>query len=131
MGFMRKLFESHPWIQLIPEQSLIKNENPEDAGYQVAALGENKDFAFMYSPLGKPLKIDMSKFSAPQLVAYWFNPRDGVTTKIGDFTNTVIQEFKAPVTCPSCDWILVIDDSTKPWSGFGLPKTQMPVTQQK
>ena len=122
MGFMKKLFESHPWPTLIPDQSIIKNENPEDAGYQMAAFSENKDFLFAYSPTGRTLKIDCSRFSSPNLVAYWFNPRDSFSMKIADFQNTETKEFKAPMSCPTCDWVLVIDDASKPWAGFGLKK---------
>ncbi|WP_199563216.1 glycoside hydrolase family 140 protein [Runella aurantiaca] len=122
MGYLRKLYESHPWNQLIPEQSLLKGDNPDDASYQMAAWGENKDFVFAYTPTGKPLKIDLAKLQAPQLMAYWFNPRDGVTTLIGDYKNDGVKEFKTPVSCPTCDWVLVIDDVTKPWAGVGLSK---------
>lgn len=122
VGYLRKLYESHPWNQLIPEQSLLKGENPDDAGYQMAALGENKDFLFAYAPTGRPLKIDLAKLTATQLVAYWFNPRDGVSTKIGEFANDGIKEFKAPVACPTCDWTLVIDDGTKPSGRIRITK---------
>ena len=123
VGFMRKLLESHPWPQLLPDQNSIKNSNPEGAGYQVAALGENHNFLFVYTPTGKTVEVDLLQFSAPKLVAYWFNPRDGHTAKIGDFVpNDALQGFKTPVACPTCDWVLVIDDATKPWAGHGLPK---------
>ncbi len=108
MGYQRKLFEAYSWAQLVPDQSVIKNDNPEDAGYQMAAIGENKDFMFVYSPTGKPLKIDLSKLTISQLKASWFNPRDGVSTPIGFVKNEGIQEFKPPVACPTCDWTLVI-----------------------
>ena len=105
----------------------MKGENPDDAGYQMAVLGENKDFLFAYTPTGRTLKIDLLKLTASQLVAYWYNPRDGVSTKIGDFANEGVKEFKPPVGCPTCDWTLVVDDATKPWAGLGLPKT-VPLT---
>ena len=123
VGFIRKLMDSHPWPQLLPDQSSIKNENSEGAGYQVAALGENRDFMFVYTPTGKSVEVDLSQFLAPKLLAYWFNPRDGQTTKIGYFAQTdSMQRFKTPVACPTCDWLLVLDDATKPWAGYGLPQ---------
>lgn len=122
VGFMRKLFEAHPWPLLTPEQAIIKNENPENAGYQIAAFSENNDFLIAYTPTGKNLKIDFSRFTSNNLIAYWFNPRDGMSSKIGTYTNEGIQEFKPPVACPTCDWVLVIDDATKPWAGYGVKK---------
>jgi len=113
MGYIRKLFEAFPWPQLIPNQSMILNSNLTDAGYQVAALGENKDFLFVYTPTGKNVTIDLGKFSSPKLIAYWFNPRDGESIKIGDYTNGESKDFKTPVSCPTCDWVLVVADIAK------------------
>lgn len=109
MGYLRQLFEAYPWPQLIPSQSMIQNENPAEASYQVAAFGENKDFLFAYTPTGNALTIDLTQFASPKLTAYWFNPRDGISTKIGDFDNLNASTFKTPVACPTCDWVLVVN----------------------
>ncbi len=123
VGFVRKLFEAYPWTQLLPEQNVIKNQNPEGAGYQVAARGENRDFLFVYSPIGKAIQVDLAELAAPQLVAHWFNPRDGLMTKIGDFTpSDSVREFRTPVACPTCDWVLVIDNAAQTQAQPALPR---------
>jgi hypothetical protein len=122
MGFMKELAESHPWEKLVPAQQIILNENPENEGYQIAAMPLAKDFLFAYSPSGNTLKINMNQFSGPKLIAYWFNPRDGSSTKIGDYANDKIVEFKPYVAGPGTDWVLVIDDASKPWAGYNLKK---------
>ncbi|CAG4994470.1 hypothetical protein DYBT9275_01399 [Dyadobacter sp. CECT 9275] len=122
MGFMKKLMESHPWQELQPDTSLILNDNPENAGFQIAALSAARDFMMAYSPYGRTLKIDLSKFKAQDLIAYWFNPRDGSSIKIGSFKNQGAEEFKPYAQGPGTDWVLVIDDTTQSWAGFGLKK---------
>ena len=122
MGYMKNLLESHPWQELLPETTLIQNKNPEDAGFQIAALSSGQDFMIAYTPYGRNLKIDLSRFKAKDLVAYWFNPRDGSSLKIGTFKNQGSEEFKPYAQGPGTDWVLVIDDTAKSWAGFGLKK---------
>jgi len=124
MGFMRKLFEAHPWPKLVPSQGIIANENPQDGSYQMASVADDSTFAVVYSPKGKPLKINLAYLASKtnQLVAYWYNPRDGVSTKIGDFRPEGTVEFKPYAASATTDWTLVIDDAGQPWAGFGLKK---------
>jgi len=123
VGYLRRLYESHPWTRLIPEERVILNDNPDDAAHQMAALSEDDNFLFAYTPHGKPLTIDLSQLkAAPKLLAYWYNPRDGRSQKIGEFANTGKQEFKPYAAGPTTDWVLVIDDAKAPFAGFGLKK---------
>ncbi len=50
--------------------------------------------------------------------AYWFNPRDGQSTLIGEFDKTPKRTFKAPEWGP--DWVLVLDDAAR---NFAAPGT--------
>ncbi|HEV7350610.1 glycoside hydrolase family 140 protein [Telluribacter sp.] len=123
MGYLRRLMESHPWWRLMPDQSLIQNKNPEDGGYQVAGISEDSDFLLAYSPYGRPLQIDLARLAAaPRLLAYWFNPRDGRSIRIGEVENKGVVEFKPYVAGPGSDWVLVLDDASKTWAGYGLKK---------
>jgi hypothetical protein len=121
MGYVRRLMEAHPWWRLMPEQRIIKNPNAEDDGYQVAALSEDANFMMAYTPYGRALQIDLSMLAgAPRLLAYWYNPRDGISIKIGELKNEGVVEFKPYAAGPGTDWVLVIDDATQSWAGFGL-----------
>jgi Protein of unknown function (DUF4038)/Putative collagen-binding domain of a collagenase len=124
MGFMRRLFEAHPWQKLVPNQETILNQNLPDGSYQVAAVADDSTFLVAYSPQGKPLKINLSRLASKsqQLVVYWYNPRDGVSSKIGDFKPEGSVEFKPYAASATTDWVLVIDDASQPWAGFGLNK---------
>ncbi len=123
MGYLRRLMDSHPWWRLMPEQRIIKNANPEDGAYQMAAISEDMNFLMAYTPHGKPLQIDLSMLTAaPRLLAYWYNPRDGVSIKIGELKNEGTVEFKPYAAGPGTDWVLVLDEATQSWAGFGVNK---------
>ena len=110
MGYMKKLFEARPWYKLKPEQKLIENANEEGGAYQVAALADDKNFALIYSPYGETLSIDLSNINGNVVKAWWYNPRDGRTMAIGDFTQKKVTEFKPHATGRGSDWVLVVEN---------------------
>jgi len=110
MGYMKKLFEEMPWHQLIPDQSLIDNENPEGTSYQKAALSIDKTYALIYTPNGKALSIDLKKMQGDFLCARWFNPRDAQSIPIDCFKNMDTVLFTPPASGRGSDWILIVDN---------------------
>ena len=87
----------------------------------MSAISEDMNFLIAYTPHGKPLQIDLSMLTAaPRLLAYWYNPRDGVSIKIGELKNEGTVEFKPYAAGPGTDWVLVLDDATHSWAGFGV-----------
>lgn len=119
VGYLRRLMESHPWQRLIPDQTVILNDNPEDGTHQVAARDEENAFLMAYTPYGRPLTIDLSRLkAAPMVLAYWFNPRDGRTQRIGEFASTGRHEFKPYAAGLETDWVLVIDDARAPFARY-------------
>ncbi len=133
VGFMRRLMESRQWTKLVPDQSIITSPNPQDGGYAVSAVAEDSSFLMVYCPKGRPISVSLSRLSSSTrlVAAYWFNPRDGVLTKIGDLRNDIITEFKPPIACPTCDWTLVIDDSNRKTDTSGPPKLKATGTSPK
>jgi hypothetical protein len=108
---IRKLFESRPFSQLIPDQSAIYGENPDDSTHVSAAVASNGSFLIAYLPAGKPVTIVMKKIAGPKAIARWFDPREGRTTEIGEFENKGFTTFTPPTSGTGNDWILVIDDA--------------------
>ena len=45
--------------------------------------------------------------------AWWFNPRTGKATAIGEFPNTGDRAFTPPDAGELLDWVLVLDDASK------------------
>lgn len=108
--FMKELLTSFPWQEMTNDQSIISNENPEDSSYVVCAIGKKKDFVLAYTPMGKPIQIDLSKMNAENVSAFWYNPRDGKSKKIGEYTTAESPEFKPWSIGRGSDFVLVIMD---------------------
>lgn len=107
-GYMRMLFESYPWQEMIPDQTLILNFNQRSGEYQMAMRSADNDLVFAYTPYGKPMKLDLSLIEPSDLVAYWFNPRDGKFLNIGPVNRDFDGEFAPHSIGRGSDWVLII-----------------------
>jgi hypothetical protein len=111
MKYVRRLIESHPMLQRIPDQSLIKENNVAPSERIQATRGS--DYAFIYTAEGKAFTVFLDKISGKRLHAYWYNPRDGKTKEVGIFSNTGSKNFVPPTAGYGQDWILVVDDAAR------------------
>ncbi len=110
LTFLKALLTAFPWQEMTNDPSLILKDNPEDSSYAVCAIGKKGDFMIAYTPMGKPIQIDLSKMNAQKVVAFWFNPRDGKSKQIGEFTTSEKPEFKPWSIGRGSDFVLVIMD---------------------
>ncbi|MCK9344418.1 MAG: glycoside hydrolase family 140 protein [Massilibacteroides sp.] len=110
MSFMKNLFELFPWQEMVYNQSIILNDNPQDETYRVCAVGPYKKFVIAYTPYGKPIEVDLTQLHAERVNAYWYNPRSGKVTKIGDYSTQKPIAFKPWSKGRGSDFILVIMD---------------------
>ena len=115
MTHVRSLMESRPMLNRIPDQSLVVTQPKEDAAFIRAARGE--DYAFIYSPFGYPVTVQMGKISGGEVDASWFNPRNGQTIAIGTFPNQGIKTC-IPLSGPGRgnDWVLILDSADMKYS---------------
>ncbi len=118
MKFMKELFACFPWQKMKYAPSLILNENPKNESYIVCALGSEKDFIISFTPVGKPVKLDLTQMQSQKVKAFWFNPRSGASKKIGEFSTSEPREFKPWADGWGSDFILVIMDIK---SSYRLP----------
>lgn len=93
MGYMKKIFAKIPWQELNLDQQLILNENTEDESYILSAIDSQNHVVIAYTPIGKTIKIDLSKIDSKKINAYWFNPRSGKIKYIGIFETSNPNEF--------------------------------------
>lgn len=114
MKYVRKLIESHPMLERVPDQSIIEENNTLPSERIQATRGN--DYAFIYSSEGKPFTVILNKISGNTLHAYWYDPRNGKTTEIGKFSNGDTKKFSPPSNGYGQDWVLVIDDASKNYS---------------
>jgi len=111
MKFVRRLLESRPFLDRVPDQSLIV-ENNLFAGERIQAT-HGKDYAFIYTAQGRAITVNMGKISGTKITASWYNPRNGVSTEAGSFDNKGQQKFTAPTAGYGQDWVLILDDESK------------------
>jgi hypothetical protein len=55
----------------------------------------------------------MSAITGPRVKAWWFDPRDGNATSIGEFANQGERTFTPPAPGEALDWVLVLDDAAQ------------------
>jgi len=123
MQYLRRLIESRPMLERVPDQSLIVGEVSTHAVQRIEALrGADGSYAFVYLPAGQTnVTLKLSGFSGAKLVAWWYDPRTGRAEKIGRFAKPDTRAFPTPSSGPGDDWVLVVDDAASNYSAPGRP----------
>jgi hypothetical protein len=121
MGYVRKLFESRPFLQLVPDQSLLIDYAGTKLDKAKAARAADGSYAMVYIPTGKDVNINTALLSGKILKAWWYNPRTGEATVIGDFRRGKTRSFNPPdEPAEGNDWILVVDDAKRKYKAPGI-----------
>lgn len=119
MRYGRALIESRPFLTRIPDDSILVTDRvptsvPGAGRYHFSATrDEDASYAMVYAPVGRRFSVNMDKISGSKVKAWWFNPRDGKATIIGEFANAGVRQFTPPDEGEMLDWVLVLDDATK------------------
>ncbi len=109
MQFVRRLIESRPMLERVPDQSMIRDNGTR---YDRVAASRGRNYAYAYSYTGAPFTVRLGAISGQRVRASWYSPRDGQTTLIGTFGNTGERRFDPPGdTKDGNDWVLVLDDA--------------------
>jgi hypothetical protein len=121
MIFLRQLMESRPFFSRIPDQALIVGDAGKGGEHMQATRDAGGTYAFIYFPMNdQSALIDLGKLQAKTVRAWWYDPRTGVGTWIGEFTGGGQREFRTPPQGP--DWVLVLDDAAKNYAPPGLDR---------
>ncbi len=83
MKYLKELMLKFPYFDRVPDQSIISGKNGERYDYAVATRG--KDYILVYNYSGRPMEIDLNKIPGKNKKAWWFNPKNGEYTYIGEF----------------------------------------------
>ena len=119
------LFRSRPFLTRIPDNSIIVPDRitsavPGNGAYRyVATRDQDGSYAMVYVPVGRKFSVRMDAIKGNEVVAWWFNPRNGESTMIGKYSNTGTQTFNTPTPGENLDWILVLDDASKKFKAPG------------
>jgi hypothetical protein len=117
MQHARRLIESRPFFDRIPDDALVVGDAGVGAAHINATRGADGSFAFVYLPRGGSVEVDLSTLSGPG-TAWWFDPRTGAATKTADHPGSGIQGYRAPSSGIDDDWVLVLDVAA---AGYGAP----------
>lgn len=121
MQYVRQLLESRPFLNRIPDQSLLISDPGTGANHIQATRADDGSYAFIYSAAGNPFTLDLRKLSGETLSAYWFDPRTGITQILGNFPTGASRKFRPPSQGKDNDWVLILDDADKGYDNPGLP----------
>lgn len=119
MQHARRLLESRPFLTRIPDDSLIVTGSvptamPGAGRYRFVATRDSEgSYAMVYAPAGRPFRVRLEKLSGARVTAWWFNPRTGQSTRIGEFEKQGEREFVPPEPGEASDWVLVLDDASR------------------
>jgi hypothetical protein len=108
MIYLKKLMLSRPYLERVPDQTLIAGDAGEKYDHLVAMRG--KTYAFIYTYNGRDFKVNLGKTEGVQIKASWYDPRNGQSTAIGTFKNTGVKAFDPPgEQKDGNDWVLILD----------------------
>lgn len=114
--FLRNLMESRPFLDRIPDQSILATP----AGTAESNIQATRDaagsYAFVYLPTRQAVTLVMDSFAGKSMRAWWYNPRSGEATLIGTLHAMRHVSFTPPLDGP--DWVLALDEVAQ---GFAAP----------
>jgi len=124
MQYGRRLMESRPFLSRVPDDSIIVTDRvptsvPGAGRYRFVGTRDSEgSYAMVYAPIGRAFKVRMDAIKGSKVKAWWYDPRNGQATAIGEFANTGEREFLPPDKGEMIDWVLVLDDASK---GYPAP----------
>jgi hypothetical protein len=128
MLYGRLLMESRPFLTRIPDNTIIVTDRiassvPGNGSYRyVATRDEAGTFAMIYVPVGRKFSVRMDAIKGKDVVAWWYNPRNGEAKETGKYSNSGLQTFNTPTPGENLDWILVLDDASRKYPAPGTKK---------
>jgi hypothetical protein len=108
MIYLKKLMLSRPYMERVPDQSIIAGDAGKRYDHLIATRG--KSYAFVYTYTGREISINAQKLIGTKIKASWYDPRNGQITPIGTVAKANVLKFKPPgQKVNGNDWVLVVD----------------------
>jgi hypothetical protein len=123
--YLKRLMLSRPYVTRIPDQSAILSEPPQGVEHvQVTRDGrpgqDDATYLLAYFPCHHRLTFNTGRIAGTTLHGWWYNPRTGTATSLGEMDNAKRMEFAPPTNVPGEDWVLVLDDAAKEYAAPGM-----------
>ncbi len=116
MQYARALLLSRPFLDRIPDQSLLVSEAGEGTHHVQATRDRQGRYALVYLPAGDAVELDLSQLAGERVAGHWFDPRTGVAHAMGVMDKQPRLHFTPPQG--GLDWVLVLDETR---TGFPVP----------
>jgi len=113
VGYLRQLIESRPFIDRIPDQTIVAGGQGEKERHIRAFRDRKKSYLMVYIPQGQPVTINTSILKAGTLRGWWFNPATTETLDLGRVSRTQTLQLTTPTQGFGHDWVLVIDAAAR------------------
>jgi len=111
MQYLRKLIESRPMLIRVPDQNLLVGDTGNTTTRLQATRASDGSYAFIYSANGQPVDAKLSLLAGDTFRAWWYDPRTGASTLIGEIPKTDTHTFTPPNSGNGDDWVLVLDNA--------------------
>jgi hypothetical protein len=126
IGYLKTFFQARAWYNLVPDTNHVvvtgnigtfsSTGHVADNDYLTAARTPDGSLAVIYTPIIRPLTVNMSQLSGPA-VSRWFDPSSGKFSDLAGspFPNSGTQSFTPPGNNSDGDggWVLVLETSGK------------------
>jgi hypothetical protein len=113
MIHVKNLMLSRPYFTRIPDHRMLVSAAGDGDAHVSATRDSDGTYAFVYTPLGQPVTVNVEKLTGEKIKAWWYDPRHGTAQEIGVFDKKGDLEFKPPLEGRGNDWVLVLDDVAK------------------
>ena len=108
MQHLRSLMETYSLVDHVPDATLLADAGPRGKAHLQARRAPDGHVALVYSPLGKPIPVQMDKLTGDRVEANWYDPRTGESQPGGIFDARGTHTFQPPSSGEDHDWVLVL-----------------------
>ncbi|MEI6950041.1 glycoside hydrolase family 140 protein [Paraflavisolibacter sp. H34] len=108
MVHLKNLVLSKPFLERVPDQSLVAGAPGQRYDRILATRGKN--YAFLYTYTGRNFSVNMGRIAGAKVKASWYDPRTGDKQAIGSFANKGVKAFNPPgEKKDGNDWVLILE----------------------
>lgn len=118
-GYLKRLIESRPYLERVPDDSIIVTGQGEKGEYITAFKDQKGRYMMIYLPVGKSITVDAMSINSKRVRCWWYNPKNAETKYIGKLKKENLMQFTPPALGDGNDWVLVIDDASEKYSRPG------------
>jgi hypothetical protein len=113
MKNIKRLMLSRPFLNRVPDQSLIVGSALSGTDHIQATRASDGSYAFVYTASGQPVTVNLNKLSGSEIVGRWYNPRKGKVVDAGRHVKNGNKTFTPPTHGANNDWVLILDDASR------------------